>query len=160
MAKQKTTERFKREVYKQAGNEYEVKGTYRKANVKLNMKHQLCGHEYLVTPHKFLQGRRCPRCNHGYTLTTEEYKTLVCDLVGKEYIVLGEYNGTDQPITMKHRVCGYRWNAVPKHFISGSRCPKCAGNLKKTQEEFEKEVDLLAGDEYEVIGSTKVSINR
>lgn len=148
----KTTEQFKREVYELVGNEYEVLTEYVHAHHKLQVQHNKCGYEYWVTPGKFLQGRRCPRCNHGYTLSTKEFTDIVHGLVGDDYIVLGDYRGTDYKIEMIHRLCGYKWNVVPKHFLAGSRCPACAGNIKRSHRQFANEVYLLVGNEYRVIG--------
>jgi hypothetical protein len=59
----KTTEQFKKEVYELVEDEYEVLGEYHGAKEKLSMKHNICDHEYLVTPSTFLSGSRCPHCN-------------------------------------------------------------------------------------------------
>lgn len=58
----KDTETFRKEVYELVGNEYEVIGEYHNNRTPILMKHKLCGHEYTVTPTKFLMGRRCPNC--------------------------------------------------------------------------------------------------
>ena len=60
--KKKTTDIFKKEVYDLVGKEYTVLGEYKNADTKILMKHNKCGNEYEVTPNKFLQDRRCPKC--------------------------------------------------------------------------------------------------
>lgn len=57
----KTTEEFKRFVSHTDG-EYEVLGQYTSANTPILMKHKVCGHEYMVRPLNFQNGKRCPRC--------------------------------------------------------------------------------------------------
>ncbi len=42
---------------------------------------------------------------------------------------------------------------LPSNFLSGSRCPYCFGNLKKTDTQFKKEVFDLVGSDYTVLGS-------
>jgi DNA-directed RNA polymerase subunit RPC12/RpoP len=60
----KTLDEFKKEVYEQVCNEYEVLGEYRGNKNKILIKHNIkeCGHEYYVAPSDFLNGCRCPVC--------------------------------------------------------------------------------------------------
>lgn len=58
----KTTEEFKQEVFERVGCEYSVLGEYLTKDTKLLMKHNTCNTEYMVTPHSFLNGNRCPEC--------------------------------------------------------------------------------------------------
>ena len=88
--------------------------------------------------------------------TTEDYKSIINDLVGDEYEVLGEYINNSTPIKMKHNKCGYEFEIRPNNFMSaGNRCPKCSGKKKKNTEEFKNEVFNLVGNEYEVLGEYK-----
>jgi len=87
--------------------------------------------------------------------TTEQFKNEVFELVGNEYMVLGEYIKSDKKIKMKHEKCGHEYYVQPNNFLSGNRCPKCNGKIKKTTEEFKKEVYDLVGDEYKVLGKYK-----
>ena len=123
----KDTNYFKKEVYKLVGNEYEVLGEYKKAKVKIKLKHNLCGNEYLVTPSDFLSGKRCPKCQHqSYKKTTEEFKQEVYELVGDEYVVLGEYKKNNINIKMLHKKCSKEFNMRPGNFLyGGNRCPHC-----------------------------------
>ena len=59
----KTTREFKQEVYNLVGNEYSVLGEYINNKTKIKMKHNLCGHEFEMTPNSFLSGgNRCREC--------------------------------------------------------------------------------------------------
>ena len=171
MAKKKTTEEFKKEVYDLVGNEYEVLGEYVNTNTKIEIEHSKCGHIYRVTPNKFLIGRRCPECSKKIvaqknTKTTEEFKKEVHNLVGDEYTVLGKYIDSKTRIEMRHNECGNIYLVVPASFLRGHKCPECsikarAKKRAKTTEEFKKEVYDLVGDEYEVLGeyiNTKTNI--
>ena len=61
--KNKTTDMFKAEVFELVGDEYEVIGEYTKNDMYIDMKHNLCGKTYPVTPTNFLHGEcRCPDC--------------------------------------------------------------------------------------------------
>jgi hypothetical protein len=46
------------------GDQYEVVGEYRGANIPILMRHVACGHEWEVTPNNFVNGHtRCPVCS-------------------------------------------------------------------------------------------------
>ena len=63
--KQKSHEDFKKEVYSLVKNEYEILDTYIKAYQMINIKHIICGTIFPTTPHNFLRGNRCPKCNNS-----------------------------------------------------------------------------------------------
>ncbi|MBQ8997071.1 MAG: DUF2726 domain-containing protein [Clostridium sp.] len=148
----KSTKEFKQEVYNLAKDEYEVLGEYVDCRTYVKMKHNKCGYIYKVIPNSFLSGRRCPKCSGLMKKTTEEFKQEVYNLVKDEYEVLGEYINSNTHIEIKHNKCGYIYKAAPNSFLSGNRCVKCSGLMKKTTEEFKQEVYNLVKDEYEVLG--------
>jgi hypothetical protein len=149
---QKTTNKFKKEVYKLVGDEYTVLGEYINSDIKIKMKHNKCGYLYTIEPTNFLQGTRCAKCAGNAKKTTEEFKKEVYELVGGEYTVLGEYNNCQTEIKIKHNECGHIYKIKPSSFLIGTICPKCRWNGRKTTEEFKKEVYELVGDEYTVLG--------
>lgn len=95
--------------------------------------------------------------------TTDEFLQEVKTLPnGNEYVFSGEYLGNKIKLNVKH-ICGYEYTIRPNNFISGQRCPKCLGLLKKDTSTFKNEVFNMYGDEYEVLGeyknsNTKISI--
>ena len=151
--KKKTSEGFKKEVYDLVKDEYEVLGKYTGNKNKIEIKHNKCGHAYMVIPSNFLlQDSRCPECFGTHLKTTEEFKKEVYDLVEDEYEVLDEYVNSYTPINMKHNKCEYVYPVRPSSFLRGSRCPECFGTHLKTTEQFKKEVYEKVGDEFEVLG--------
>lgn len=162
MAKKKTTEEFKKEVYDKVGNEYEVLGEYINSSTHIKMKHSKCGYIYPVVPNSFLRGSRCPQCGRESMIrkrrkTAEEFKNQVYDKVKDEYEVLDEYINSSTPIKMKHNKCGCIYPVRPNDFLKGSRCPECAKmlrvkNQRKKIEDFKDEVYHRVGGEYEVLG--------
>lgn len=162
MGKRKTHEEFCEEVYNKYGKEYTVLGKYIKSDIKILVRHNCdkChNHEYMVLPHNLLKCK-CPKCFGTPKKTTEQFKQEVYNLVGNEYTVLGEYKNSKTKILMRHNCkdCNnYEWEIVPNDFLGtknkkGHRCPKCAGKITKTHEEFCKEVYDLVGNEYTVLG--------
>lgn len=88
----------------------------------------------------------------GRKLTKEEFINREPDLLSGKYEFIGNYVNAHTKTVFKHNKCGYEWMITPSHFHTGERCPKCAGNIKLTKEEFcEREEDILSG-EYEVVG--------
>lgn len=144
----KSQDQFKREVYKQVGNDYAVLSEYKGAQKYILFKHNKCGYIYKVKPSNFLAGSRCPKCTHSLTMTPTRYKSEFISLVGNEYTMLNSYKDPKTMIKVQHNKCGYVYKVKPYNFLSGNRCPKCAGNLKKTPEQFRKEFSKLVGTEY------------
>ena len=93
--------------------------------------------------------------------TTEQFKKEVYDLVGDEYTILGEYINNGTKIKVRHNKCEHEYDVTPGNFIfNGRRCPYCYGNMKKTTEQFKKEVYDLVGNEYEVLGEYKNAVSK
>ncbi|WP_433943668.1 hypothetical protein [Paenibacillus sp. SN-8-1] len=69
-----------------------------------------------------------------------------------EYRVVGFYCGVDNKVTHKHVTCGKVYEARPKDFLRGGRCPHCCGNRRKTTFSFKEEVFKIVRDEYTVLG--------
>ena len=150
--RRKTMEEFKTEVYDAVGEEYTVLGDYINTNEPILMRHEKCKHEWSSRPDSFIHGSRCPKCFGKIKKTTEDFKIEVYNSVGNEYTVLGEYDGTNEPILMRHEKCGYEYAVSRTNFIYGRRCPKCFGTHKKTTEDFKIEVYDSVGNEYTVLG--------
>lgn len=126
-ARKKTHEEFVREVYALVGDEYTVVGTYEGSRKKVLMKHNSCGNEWEARAVGFINtGRRCPECKWNVLKTTEKFKEDVHEVVGSEYVVLGEYVHSHDKILMKHRTCGFEYEVAPNNFLNkGSRCIVC-----------------------------------
>ena len=85
--------------------------------------------------------------------TIEEYKKEVDELGNGEYEVLSnEYFGNKVKLPMLHKICGFKYEVKPNVFLSGSRCPYCAGKVRKNTEYFKNEVKDLVGNEYSIVG--------
>ena len=74
-------------------------------------------------------------------LTHSEFieRFLKCEK-SDEYEVFGTYKNRRTDILLRHN-CGFEYLVRPDSFIiSGNRCPKCSGVMKKTTEIFREEV--------------------
>ena len=81
-------------------------------------------------------------------LTHQEFMDRVEGLVGEEYKVIGEYEGSDTKLIMRHNKCGNEYPVTPYKFSSGRRCPKCSGNQRKTHQQFTEEFNEASKGEY------------
>lgn len=60
----KTTEQFKKDVFKIYGTDYSILSEYTGSKYKIKVKHEKCGTEFQTTAGKFLKGKGygCPKC--------------------------------------------------------------------------------------------------
>lgn len=157
----KTHEQFVKEVYLLVEDEYSVLSAYENSIKKIKIKHNVCGVVYKVTPDNFLHNHRCPTCSRlGKRLKEASvFIEEVCNLAGKEYSVLEDYHGANKKIKMCHNLCGYIYLTSPHNFLTGARCPKCAGKGKDT-DRFKEEVFKISGNEYSVVGEYSGAKNK
>lgn len=87
---------------------------------------------------------------------------FVSELLEKRPFIIPqeEYKGATVKIKVMSTKCGHSWYASPNNLLSGYGCPCCAGNKRKTNEEFvselnEKSPKIMPLDEY-VNTSTKI----
>lgn len=153
MAKKKTTEQFKKEVYDLEMDNYEVLGEYKGNKIKITMKHNKCGTIYDVKPNVFLTGSRCPNCCKSKKKTTESFREEVYNKYGDEYTVLGEYINSATKIEVIHNLCGRKYEINPSYLLKGGRCRCLQKNYKMSHEDFLNKMHLKKGHEYEVLES-------
>ena len=70
--------------------------------------------------------------------TNEQFLKEVFELVGDEYTFLDEYEKSNTKILVRHncnKCDNYEYMVRPTDFRSGYRCPKCAGCIKKTDDD-------------------------
>lgn len=132
--------------------EYEFVGEYINTRTKTLFRHNSCGYEWKIRPGSFHMGVRCPQCAGCIKLTKERFCNRESDIKSGEYKMLGEFVNTSTKILFKHSRCGYKYKATPSDFHQGYRCPKCAGNMIKTTEEFINENADLRSGEYLMLG--------
>lgn len=128
MNRLKDEDTFLYEVKNKTNNEYTILGIYINSQTKIRIKHNICGYVYKVKPNDFLQGSRCPECQHrSYKKTTEEFKKEVYSLAEDEYSVLEEYVDAKTKIKLKHNIenCNNEFKVSPNNFLKGKRCPFC-----------------------------------
>ena len=131
-------------------NGFKVIGDYVNESKEVKIFHEKCGKSFSVRPKYFREIKMCIKCVATPNPTQSEYQERVNILSNSEYKVIGEYNGENEKVLKRHKVCGFEWEVSPSHFKFGKRCPKCSGRVRKTPEYFRKEIWDKVGDEYEV----------
>ncbi len=74
-------------------------------------------------------------------VTTDQFISALREANNKVEVI-GDYIGYNRKIEVRCIACGYEWRTSPGHLMEGKACPKCAGILKKTNEEFINELRL------------------
>lgn len=91
----------------------------------------------------------------GKRKTQEEFEREVSDILGKEYVVLGKYVNSRTKVKIKHESCGYEYETTRESIMLRGGCMKCSGKMKKTTEEFSKEIADNTNGEYELLSEYK-----
>lgn len=153
----KTQFEFEQEVFELVKYEYDILGRYVTNKTKINVKHNICGNEYMVTPNEFLRGRRCPHCYGNLKKDTTQFKKDIYDMYRGEYELLSEYISSAKKVKIRHVFCGHEYDILAKNFLKGVRCPKCYGGAKYTHIDFEEKMKKIHGNRYEIL-STYVNV--
>lgn len=74
--------------------------------------------------------------------THEEYVAEVA-IKNPNIEVVDVYIDAKTKIKHKCLIDGYEWDAKPNNILSGKGCPKCGGTMKKTHEEYIKELSVI-----------------
>lgn len=161
----KTDGKFKEEVSRLYGDEYTFIDKYVHPRTSIRVRHNVCGDIYLDTPHDFLNGSVCAKCNpkSNSVITKtqinkqkyhDDFVKWVADTYKDDYTVLGYFQGVDVPIVLKHTPCGNTVTPRPSNLrTSGKGCKHCGRKLASknkmlTNDEFVRRVYEQVGDEY------------
>ena len=155
IGKKKTHEEFCEQFYELVGNEYSLLSKYIKYHEHVNVRHNVCGYKYFVTPANFIRGYRCPNCNGGIKSNTEKFKEKIFLKYGDEYTVLVEYVRSYIKILMRHNVCGTEYMVIPNDILSGNKCFICSGLQRKNIDIIKQQVFDKYENEYSVNGEYK-----
>ena len=144
--KKKTHKEYVAEVAIKNAN-IEVTGVY--VNAKTPILHRCLIHniEWMASPTNILNGKGCPTCakikqRNAMSMTHDEYIQKIKE-INKDIVVLGVYVNAKTPILHKCKIDGYEWLTSPNHIIRGQGCPKCAGNNKKSHQEYVCQLSLI-----------------
>lgn len=155
MGKKKTHEEFIKEL-KEKDFKVEPIEEYKGAKEKIQFKCTICNHVWFACPSNILSGFGCPKCAAKRTSEsqTKSQNRFIDDMLKINPFIklIGHYINANTNTDFYCTKCGFIWNARPNNLLHGKGCPKCAGNIKLTHEEFVLKVKEI-NPNIEVIGT-------
>ena len=143
MPKKLTHEEFLDKFKKQNSNSenIEILGKYEGSKIKIKCKCKIDGYEWEVTPNRLLSGNDgCPKCaiKSRIDKQTKTHEKFIQEIkeINDDIEILGTYKTNKTKIKCRCKVDGYEWETIPSNLLRGQGCPKCAGAMKLTHEEF------------------------
>ena len=113
----------------------EIVGRYAGIKNRIAARCRECGHEWEPVADNLMQGRGCPECGGTRQRTPEEFAALMAQM-HPSITCLSPYTRARDRVDCVCGACGYEWSPQAASLISGKGCPSCAGNAKKTNEQF------------------------
>lgn len=155
ITKARTNEQYRLELAELFPNIEHI-GEYIASNKKTTYKCKICGNVWDTTP-DVLKGSKhgCPVCARQSRMLTNEYFVSKMKELHPNIELLEPYDGLSKKIKSRCLIDGYVWNLTPHHSLYNNRgCPKCAGNIKLTNEDFIQRLkiehpQLVALSEYQ-----------
>lgn len=96
--------------------------------------------KWKALPDSLLQGHGCKECGKMKTRNknTKPYDEYLSQLknINTNVECIGEYINSTTKTLHKCKRCGFEWLVKPSNVLIGSDCPKCFGNIKKTNDEY------------------------
>ena len=75
---------------------------------------------------------------------TQEEFIAELNKVNPNIVTTGQYVNNHTKVLCLCKKCGHSWYAVPNALLQGYGCPKCAGNIKKSNEDFCRELSKIS----------------
>lgn len=103
---------------------------YKKDNIKINVKCNVCGHIWYAVPTHLIQKHGCPICANKHSgllhrISQTDFENKL-EKSNPSIECVGKYHGMERKILVKSKICGHFWNATPNNLIYGqSGCPIC-----------------------------------
>jgi Zn-finger nucleic acid-binding protein len=138
----KRIEKFTLDDLNNLDPEYRFIGEYINVGTPIEVEHLKCGYKWKCRVYNFRDGTRCPKCRGGVSYDNKEFDRLLYETHQDDYIRVGEYVNTQTKVSIKHIKCNKVYEVRPYLLLSNMNrgCPYCAGNKKKTSEEFDSDM--------------------
>lgn len=146
MGKKKTHDEYIKQVSEINPN-IEVIGMYNGYHSKILHRCKIDSCEWFAQPANILNNEGCPMCGRVSTIkkqrhTHKEYVSKLSTL-NPNISVIEEYINCNTKILHQCLKCGHIWDISPSSALSGHGCPICAGNSKKTNFDYVKELSVV-----------------
>lgn len=133
----------------------DIIGNYIKDNVKIDVKCNVCGHEWKPKPSNLIQGFGCPKCYEKSRLNTHDDFLLRMKSINKDISIIGKYTGANNKILCRCNICSHEWSPKANALLSGHGCPECFHNSRrKSHNDFVNQLNEINPD-ITIIGEYK-----
>lgn len=138
----------------------EVIGEYTSSAAPIQVRCRECGHMWNPKAISLTSGKRgCPKCWEAQRgkARAKPYEQFIQEFLAKgdsNIQIVGNYSKLSEQIDVKCRVCGYKWAPPAGRLLKGHGCPRCAGHLKMTHDQFVSKAKSKNPD-IEIIGEYK-----
>lgn len=149
VSRKKTQEEYVAEVTRINPN-IDVIESYINAKTAILHKCKIDGYQWSAYPSNILKGHGCPMCCGNIKKTHEQYIQEVKN-INANIEVVDLYVNAKTPIRHQCKIDNHIWKVAPYVILRGDGCPKCAGNAKKTTQEYITEL-LNINPNVEVLG--------
>ena len=144
MGKKLSNQEFVERVKLQNTNNIQVISPYRSMRNRVEVECLDCGHVWTPKAVQLVHmNQGCPKCAGKVTHTQSEFLEKFLTNNSNKIDILGEYKGSKKSIKAKCILCNHQWLPTANNLLNGSGCPNCAGNQKKTHDEFEKQIKAI-----------------
>ena len=141
----KSHKQFVKEV-EEINPNIEIIGQYVNSQTKIKCKCKIDGHEWEAIPNDLvIKGSGCPKCSNHIQRTTEQFIEEM-KKINSDIEILGEFINVMTKIKARCKTCGLEWEVLPYNLLRKSGCPKCSERMKKTTEQFIKEIKEINSD--------------
>lgn len=127
----------------------------------IDMLHMTCGHMLKISLYNLKKNKNndkgCKYCSGKYTYSPEEIKSYLKMYADDYRYIKSKIINKHLMVTLEHIICGRIYTIQYNQFLRGKRCSKCLGGVRKSTEEFSKQVDNLGNGNYVLLSSYKNS---
>ncbi len=143
MPRKKTNEEYINEITA-INPKIDVLEAYINSYTKILHKCKVCGYEWLVKPDSIIKGRGCPQCAKLAKRKTHEQYVIDLQTINPNIEAIEKYVDWDTKILHRCKIDGYTWKTRPSIIIGDRKgCPRCGGKMKKTHDEYVKELAIV-----------------
>lgn len=120
-----------------------------------------CGLRFKRSYDSYKDHKECPFCSNdkiSVPWDTSTFSWYVSCTTNGQYELVSNYRSVSENVEIKHKQCGNIYEVLPLNFLKGDRCPyeryqRMAKSQNMGDEEFERRVKCLVGDEYEPVSN-------
>lgn len=144
VVKHKSEINYNNSVRKLHGDNLSILTDYNGTRATIEVLCNVCGHRWSTRADVLLKSG-CPKCALKERTKTHEDFVRDCAIKKPNIKIVSKYVNSRTNVDCECSICGYMWSARPTNLTSHTHgCPNCSGVVKRTHEEFVKEVSLIS----------------